>query len=82
MPATTRRIDPVKSVFEFTVEGKGTFPIDMLRYDSCWPASEGRDVPEISLSAIQGRQHQHRVTLIGLREPTVGRWESFGWRVV
>lgn len=32
---------------EFTVEGCGTFPVDMLRYDQCWPRRESQDVPEV-----------------------------------
>lgn len=75
-------IDPVRSLCEFTVEGRGSFPIDMLRYDSCWPAREGTDSfgIEASLRPRSGRD-KRKVTLVGLREPTVGRWESFGWKV-
>jgi len=25
--------------YSYTVEGTGTFPTDMLRYDHCWPSS-------------------------------------------
>ena len=83
MPTRVVRIDPVRSLCEFTVEGRGSFPIDMLRYDSCWPASESRDSFEITASTRprSGRM-KRRITLLGLREPTVGRWESFGWNVV
>lgn len=31
----------------FTVRGRGEFPLDMLRYDSCWPRS-GEDVMVLS----------------------------------
>ncbi len=30
----------------FTVEGSGMFPYDMLRYDQCWPSSE-QDSPRL-----------------------------------
>lgn len=68
----------------FTVEGAGPLPLDMLRYDSCFPATE-----EDAATAVQypgeckGRR---RIKLIrrtaGLPEPTEARWRSFGWRVV
>ncbi len=62
----------------FTVEGYGEFPFDMLRYDSCWPKSEGHD------SYALGNRDQRRVVLQTWSErgPTVGRWESFTWRVI
>lgn len=33
--------------YHFTVEGRGSFPVDMLRYDCCWPRRESEDVPEV-----------------------------------
>lgn len=67
----------------FTVEGRTRFPIDMLRYDSCQPHAE-RDSSEImaSLDRMLGVRERREVTLVGSREPTEGRWESFGWRVM
>lgn len=73
----------------FTVQGSGTFPIDMLRFDSAYPATEtvsGR---------IEATFNRHHDPLAGTSEkpislhhrgerdwePTVGRWESFGWSV-
>ena len=38
---------PSPRFYEFSVEGDGTFPLDMLRYDECWPSDEGKDVPKI-----------------------------------
>jgi hypothetical protein len=63
--------------FEFTVEGSGEFPFDMLRYDSCWPKSEGHDSGQLSHHAHGKR----RVVLVTCYEgaPTPGRWESFNW---
>lgn len=76
---------------QFTVEGQGPFPIDMLRYDQCWPKSEGEDTGVIEQSirsrpprqAPQGGWPPYRVTLETDSEsaPTYGRWESFGWKV-
>jgi hypothetical protein len=64
----------------FVVEGYGSFPIDMLRYDSCFPAS-GEDVArmrddhsrrQVRLSAIWSRAYL----------PTKDRWSSFSWVVI
>lgn len=67
----------------FVVQGTGQFPIDMLRYDSCIPATEA-DSQAIE-SAHRPQRTPRRVTL-ALRghatAPTRGRWESFGWSIV
>lgn len=63
------------------VEGSGDFPIDMLRYDSCYPASEvdsammmhGEGLRQITLMC-----HRER----GLKIATRDRWLSFTWRVI
>lgn len=65
----------------FKVEGRGPFPIDMLRYDSAWPAT-GADASIIeNLNHVRERR---TVTLnsIGIGAPTIARWNSFLWRVV
>lgn len=72
--------------YEFTVESAhDMFPIDMLRYDCCWPKSESKDSVAITVSldsrAFRLRHVPQSITLVGLREPTAGRWESFGWKV-
>ena len=79
---------------KFTVEGSLGFPIDMLRYDGCYPASSD-DVSAIHQSIAQTSRHDEvpdtvQVSLVvscttrGQTEmyPTAPRWESFGWRVV
>jgi hypothetical protein len=59
--------------FHYTVVGTGPFPEDMLRYDACWP-KDG--------SLGNGRWNERReVRLTGIKEPTIGRWLSFGWAV-
>lgn len=68
-----------KQVFE--VEGSGFFPIDMLRYDSCWPYSQ-EDVSGISCT--YELQPMRRVKLCRIVRnknlmPTGDRWASFGW---
>lgn len=68
--------------YEYVVEGTGQFPLDMLRHDRAWTKSTQDavllDPHERGVMYNQKRQ----ITLIGLREPTEGRWRSFGWPVV
>jgi hypothetical protein len=77
----------------FTVEGTYPFPVDMLRYDACFPATSD-DAVELGASCDFNRRRasssigedkkRRRVKLATnlQNKPTVGRWESFGWRVV
>jgi hypothetical protein len=71
-------IEAAQNAIEFVVEGgvNAGFPIDMLRYDLCWPAT-GSD--SIELAKATGPR---RVTMKGLKTPTPARWASFGWTVV
>lgn len=62
----------------FTATGEGSFPIDMLRYDQCFPAdSEG----------VDALMHGGSVVRLALLHPTrtvrltPDRWESFGWHI-
>jgi hypothetical protein len=69
---------------EFQVEGGGSFPLDMLRYDSCWPKTQ-QDVA--IMDAFPGTSGKRTVTLVSasLRVsyvPTADRWASFSWSVV
>ncbi len=64
--------------------GRSTFPVDMLRYDACWP--EGPDDvsaivrPRAFARSLDGRTV---VTLLtdALNRPTSARWASYGWPV-
>ena len=62
----------------FKVRGGGTFPIDMLRYDRCWPFTQ-QDV-----HAIESERGKRTVTLETAHDasPTPSRWNSFLWGVV
>ena len=59
----------------FYARGKGHFPLDMLRYDKCYPLKEGEAkglgnwVPETR--AIRLETSGTHITR--------GRWKSFGW---
>ncbi len=73
--------------FKFTVQGRGQFPFDMLRYDNCYPADpvsagnmETAQLREASSTSFRD------VTLLARHErklwlPTFDRWKSFGWHV-
>lgn len=61
----------------FTVEGRGEFPLDMLRYDSCYP----RFVEDVTKMRGNERRSIAMVTQSQFA-PTAGRWKSFGWKVV
>jgi len=63
----------------YKVKGRGAFPTDMLRYDCAWAQSQ-EDVIHID---VTGRDATERtVSLTSIQQPTIGRWNSFGWRVL
>lgn len=64
----------------FTVVGGLAFPLDMLRYDSCWPDAN-EDVQAMHDSLDHSEAKPYRVKLRSHYEPTPSRWQSFGWRV-
>lgn len=70
----------------FTVEGWSNrgFPLDMLRYDTCWPKRQvdgGAITALLAGQSDRGRSERCRIELTGLVDPTFHRWESFGWTV-
>lgn len=66
----------------YRVRGKGKFPIDMLRYDSCWPRTP-EDVWFIDMNAEDPDYRKSRdVCLSSNHAPTIARWNSFGWEVI
>lgn len=76
-------------VTRFTVEGSGHFPIDMLRYDRCYPDGQD-DVGEIDVCHHDGDDYFKRIRKVNLvtfhaikggEHVTVARWASFGWKV-
>lgn len=72
---------------KYTVEGVPPIPLDMLRYDGAYPATE-QDAGRGGLSASEHDGTPVKVELIhrewgaGWRGPTSDRWKSFLWRVV
>ena len=63
----------------FKVTGRGNFPLDMLRYDECYPVFES-DIPLMRGNATTPTR---TVALWTNKKvgPTEARWESFGWSV-
>lgn len=64
------------------IQGKGEFPMDMLRYDSCCPNSE-RDSMLIADTFGRLRNGRWSICVRSASENkwTVGRWESFGVKI-
>lgn len=55
------------------------FPLDMLRYDECWPATQ-RDVELINHNIIDGRDNEsYEISVCSTKPLTLARWQSFGW---
>jgi len=60
--------------WEFIVRGKGIFPLDMLRYDKCYPL---KSLPRRTDTVVDVLL---RVDMD--RALTPERWSSFGWEIV
>lgn len=64
-----------------TIKFSGRFPIDMLRFDSCFPAT-GMDTAKIERSLLRergGGKEEVQVCAYSDRKDhwTLGRWKSF-----
>lgn len=63
--------------------GRYNFPIDMLRYDACWPERS------VDVAAVEdpggSRDDGGRTAVVLLTDsptpPTAARWASYGWHV-
>lgn len=65
-----------------TVAGSGEFPVDMLRYDSCWP-SDQEAVSNAFCSDLEYRTVEvSKYAMTKETDFTAGRWASFGWKVL
>lgn len=70
--------------YVFVVEGSGQFPLDMLRRDKAHPLSES-DANRAQHPGAPGSLRRVTLERVGAERwwtPTVGRWESFGFRLV
>lgn len=75
-------------LIRFTVQGRSEFPLDMLRYDHCWPV-DSNDASEIGRAMREGYAVKEpisvRLTMVSYDKrsgPTAARWSSFLWSVV
>jgi hypothetical protein len=74
----------------FQVTGFGSFPLDMLRYDGCYPATSedaGLIQEHLDRNISMADRDKTPITLTHINgqakwAPTAGRWESFLWKVV
>jgi len=67
----------------FIVEGGGYFPLDMLRYDMCYPYSQ-EDAAAIDSSEFKPIRQVKLARIVRNKNirPTEDRWSSFGWTVL
>lgn len=75
------KIERVNVPIRYKVRGLLAFPIDMLRYDSAWPASE-HDSNTIEHSVTHNTNGPAEVVVYARQPLTIGRWKSFGWEVI
>lgn len=76
---------PKEKLHYFVVEGTGTFPVDMLRYDSCWPLYESGAKSAYNIltpESLKDRAQPRQVALMSRKPPMRARWQSFGWDIV
>lgn len=66
--------DRPKELYTYRIAGSGQFPLDMLRYDMAFPASE------TDTALAFDTRHRH-IRITSHKAPTVARWLSFGWTV-
>ena len=64
--------------YEYQVTGRGRFPVDMLRYDRCWPVD---NIGLITGGYEERSSETYTVKIRSDKAPTVGRWNSFCWGV-
>jgi hypothetical protein len=71
-------------IHEATIKGSGMFPLDMLRYDSCYPKGSEDAFKIAAAIRMEDRQWEVRVMKRGFDRNdkfTDGRWASFGCKV-
>lgn len=66
-----------------TVEGTGYFPVDMLRYDHCYPQRETDSISIVTMDPFKEKTIVNVSRFTERNMPwTDKRWESFGWRII
>lgn len=70
----------------FVVRGSWPFPVDMLRYDQCYPATETASAELANLSSRATGMGNVAIELESRQErswkPMYRRWESRCWHVI
>jgi hypothetical protein len=67
--------------YSYWVSGTGSFPFDMLRYDSAWPV-DTESAAALHYDRESANDHRRRsIHLESFSPPTIGRWSSFTWSV-
>jgi hypothetical protein len=65
--------------------GSGRFPVDMLRYDACFPAEERESFQIETPCGLEGYTRPRAIILARYKEQpgswTPERWMSFGWSI-
>ena len=82
----TRKMDAderPRFLYTAAVSGAGSFPHDMLRYDSCWPSASD-DVIAMSATIRDGELYKkyRTVHIVSYWPFTPERWRSFGWQCI
>ena len=70
----------------FAVKGVGSFPVDMLRYDCCFPDDQDSAAKIMnSMSHSFSPKRDGKIYLAAYHpkgwQPTTARWSSFLWEV-
>lgn len=81
-------MEEVMKLCKFKVKSTGhLFPLDMLRYDQCFPARPDdimalEDITAERDNYESNSNKEYSIVLYTIRKsPTVERWQSFGWYV-
>ncbi len=77
----SRKLGTGRYLQKAVVTGRGCFPLDMLRYDHCYPAT-GTDVSSLHASITERGTFSvgvSRVSATAYEQWTADRWASFGW---
>lgn len=76
---------PNPIIKQFVVEGTGTFPLETLSFDQCWPARPA-DAAAIAGSQLDGGAATPRRKIIlataAKYAPNRQRWIAAGWWVI
>lgn len=72
-----------KKMYKWLVSGFTRFPIDMLRYDECFPLTESDSGVIAHTLEVSRRTTGPFEVQVGSysRTPSNERWKSFGWKV-